>query len=224
MKLGLLVLCVVALYLRTGAIRLAFPPDGVNFLETDAWYHVRTIDHLVRNFPWRMQVDPYSTLHYQPELATGPLFDYLIAMVAWIAGFGHPSERVTHVVAAWMPAILGMLIVPVVYLLGRDVFGRRAGLIAAAVAATSPGHFLSVGMVGYTDHHVLESLLSAVVLWLVVRMSFVAGLTLGAYLLTFVGGAFLVAVMIVWMVYEQIRFRFNSKSESPSLGARLLVF
>ncbi len=29
-------------------------PTDVNFLETDAWYHVRLVENQVRNFPWRV--------------------------------------------------------------------------------------------------------------------------------------------------------------------------
>src|SRR5688572_16802847 len=32
----------------------------VNFLETDAWYHVRLVENQVRNFPHRVTVDPYA--------------------------------------------------------------------------------------------------------------------------------------------------------------------
>jgi asparagine N-glycosylation enzyme membrane subunit Stt3 len=35
-----------------------FGPERVNFLETDAWYHVRLAESQVRNFPHRVTVDP----------------------------------------------------------------------------------------------------------------------------------------------------------------------
>ncbi len=231
--LAVAALCGLSLYLRCGNLNIAFPPDGINFLETDAWYHVRSIDHLVRNFPHRMSVDPYSTLRYQEELATGPMFDYLVATVAWIAGLGHPSEHLVHLIAAWMPAIFGMLIVPVVFLLAQEAFGVTAGLFAAATIATMPGHFLGVGLVGYTDHHVLESLLAALFFWLLLRAvsqknGFVlSGIALGAYLLTFVGGAFLVGAVLVCMFYEQIRARWSRGKDlvaSGSIRPLLLTF
>jgi dolichyl-diphosphooligosaccharide--protein glycosyltransferase len=229
-RLALLALCALALYFRCSTIPDVFPSNTVNFVETDPWYHIRTVDNLVANFPHRMTVDPYSTLHFQPELATGPFFDYCIATIAWIAGLGHPSERLIHTLAAWFPAILAALIVPIVFLLGRDAFGRRAGLFAAAVVATLPGHFLRVGMVGYADHHVMESLLSALFFWLLLRAihdarrALVSGLVLGAYLLTFVGGAFLVAAVVVWMLYEQIRSRWPRKVPAPDLKPVLATF
>jgi len=224
MKLALLALCGLSLYFRISTIPDVFQPGFVNFVETDPWYHVRAIDHLVRNFPWRMQIDPYSSFEYSHQIATGPLFDYVIAFVAWVAGFGHPSEHFVHSVAAWIPAVLGVLIVPAVFLLARDVFGRRAALLAAAVVAILPGHFMRVGLVGYTDHHVMESLLSTVFFWLLLRArktpyhhGIVSGIALGAYLLTFVGGAFLVAIVILWVVYEQVRSCWPRKDSPPEI-------
>ena len=37
-----------------------FGGSTINFLETDAWYHLRLIENQVRNFPWRVTADPYA--------------------------------------------------------------------------------------------------------------------------------------------------------------------
>jgi oligosaccharyl transferase (archaeosortase A-associated) len=207
-------LSAVAFLLRARTASQAFENGSVMFAETDPWYHVRSIEHLVRNFPWRMDADPYSAFHFSGHLATAPFFDYVIALAAWIAGLGHPSEHTIEVMAAWYPAILGTLLVPVIFLLGQRIFGTRAGLIGAAILATLPGHFLRTEQVGYTDHHVMESLLTAVLFLVLLRAiekpglrSIASGLALGAYLLTFVGGAFLVAIVLVWTLFEQVRSR-----------------
>ena len=39
---------------------LVFQPGFVNFQDTDAWYHVRLAENLIRHFPWRVMVDPYA--------------------------------------------------------------------------------------------------------------------------------------------------------------------
>ena len=221
--LALIALCGLSLYFRAGTVPAVFDHGFVNFVETDPWYHSRAIEHLAMNFPWRMPADPYS-LYGAQEVPTPPFFDCAIAMAAWIAGLGHPSQHLIDVMAAWYPALLGALIVPVVFLLGRKIFGTAAGLMAAAVVATLPGHFLRTGMVGYTDHHVMESLLSALFFLLLLMAiekpggyAIAAGATLGAYLLTFHGGSFFIAVVIGWVLFEQIRSRWPRKEPAPPL-------
>lgn len=209
------IFCLIAFALRTiSQFDGVFQGSFVNFQETDAWFHVRVVENLVHHFPWRIGVDPYMGIGPVPSVATGPFYDWLLGGVAWLAGFGHPSEELLHIVAAWYPAVLGALIVPVVFLLGKSIFGLRAGLIAAAIVATLPGHFLTVSSLGFTDHHVMESLLSAVFLLALLRAlerpasnarTILAGLALAAYLLTFVGGAFFVAIVVAWAAYDRIR-------------------
>lgn len=188
-----------------------FQESFVNFQETDAWFHVRTVESLVRHFPWRPAVDAYLGPGAAQGVATGPFYDWLLAGLAMIAGLGNPSEALVHTIAAWYPAVLGACIVPVVFVLARSISGVRAGLIAAAVIATLPGHFFIVSSLGFTDHHVMESLLSAAFLVALLDAprslgrAVLAGLVLAAYLLTFVGGAFFVGIVVAWAAYDQIR-------------------
>lgn len=207
-------LALVALLLRVVSMfGTVFQPGFVNFVESDAWLHVRTVENLVHHFPFRMYVDPYATIGIHHGLPTGPLYDWLLGVVALIAGFGHPSERLLHVIAACYPAVLGALIVPVAYQLAKELFSERAGLLAAAVVATLPGHFLRVSFLGFTDHHVLEALLSAILVWTLIRAAVrpdqkapaaLAGVILAAYLLAFVGGAFFVAIIVAWAVVDRL--------------------
>jgi len=226
--LALLGLSGLALYLRTSTLSAVFQPGFVDFLENDSWYHARSIDHLVHNFPWRMPFDPYSGVGSTPQMATGPFYDYVIAFVAWMA---RASEYTTYAMAAWYPAVLAMLVVPAIFLLGKKTFGTRAGLIAAAIIATLPGHYLRISRAGYTDHHVMETLLATLFFWLLLRAvetpgrrSIVAGLCLGAYLLTFVGGAFLIAIVAAWMLCQQIRSRWLRKDQPPAVSTILTIF
>jgi dolichyl-diphosphooligosaccharide--protein glycosyltransferase len=225
-------LCLLALVLRTvPQYDNVFQGSFVNFQETDAWYHVRTVDNLVHHFPRRMQVDPYLAPGQAQNIPTGPFYDWLIGGIAWAAGFGHPSEQLVHVVAAWYPAVLGVLIVAVVFLLARRMFGVRAALVATAIIATLPGHFFAISSLGFTDHHVMESLLSALFLFLLLRAmdapasntrALLAGLTLAAYLLTFVGGAFFVAIVVAWAAFDRVR-SFWPREEPASAGRPLYI-
>jgi dolichyl-diphosphooligosaccharide--protein glycosyltransferase len=228
--LAVALLSLLALGLRTiPRADVVFQPGFVNFQESDAWFHVRVVENLIHHFPDRISVDPYLDVGPPEIVATGPGYDWLLGGVAELAGLGRPSESLLHVIAAWYPAVLGALIVPIVFLLGRKVFGLWAGLCAAAIIATLPGHFYDVSSLGFTDHHVMESLLSALFLFALLKAldrpgsnlrTILAGLTLGAYLLTFVGGAFFVAIVLLWAAYDRIRSLWPR--EEPAFSSRPL--
>jgi dolichyl-diphosphooligosaccharide--protein glycosyltransferase len=220
----------VAFALRLQPYDTVFQPGLVNFVETDAWFHARVIEDLVANFPHRMEVDPYSLAGGQ-NVDTGIFFDWLAALVAWLVGMGSPSrETVLHIVA-WYPAVLGALLPIPVFLTARRLFGAVAGGAAAIVVSTLPGHLLAVSSLGYSDHHGMEALLTVTLLWLVLRaqeqpQSFArmigAGLCLAAYLLTFAGGAFVVAVVCLWALHGIVRGQW-ADGQFPAPQVRPLV-
>jgi len=220
-------LVLVAMILAIAAtFRLWAPWDDVlggtrvNFLETDAWYHVRLIENQVRNFPHRVTVDPYASPNGQ-YVAIAPLLDLVIStVVVTTRGTGASTDYIERV-AALAPAVAGVLAVAAVWLLGTIAFDRRAGLIAGLLAAVLPGHFLDRTLVGFVDHHALEVLLSfaalaCLTLALRPRPTFApgatvgrqgvplpavaAGLFVGLYLLAWGSGAYLVAILAVWVL------------------------
>ena len=200
------VLSILAFWLRTAPRyhQVFGIPGFVNFTETDAWFHVRIIQQMVRNFPHRLTLDPYGRIDGGQSVDTGIFFDTIPAFIGWIAGL---SDLGIHQLAAWYPAVLGTLLVPVTFLCGRSIFNDKAGLWAAAVVATLPGHFLHTGSLGFTDHHVMEAWLTALLLYLLTSKPhpLLLGATLTAYLLTFAGGAFVVALITIWYWLEAVR-------------------
>ena len=77
--------------------------ERVNFLETDAWYHVRLVENQVRNFPHRVTVDPYAAPEGQ-YVAVAPLLDTLTATAVVITRGRDASSQYIERVAAVMPA------------------------------------------------------------------------------------------------------------------------
>ena len=172
----------------------------VNFLETDAWYHVRLAESQVRNFPHRVTVDPYAAPDGQ-YVAVAPLLDTVIATTAFVTqGRNAPTQYIERV-AAMVPAIVGVLAVLAVWALATLAFDRRAGFIAGLLAAVLPGHFLDRTLIGFVDHHALEVLLSFATLALIVYGSALgAGVCLGLYLLAWASGSYFVFILAVWIV------------------------
>ena len=227
-------LCGLALWIRAAPrFDFVFQDGFVNFQESDAWYHVRVAENLIRHFPWRIAVDPYVSFGHVQDTATAPFYDWLLGFMAWVLGAGSPSDAFLHVIAAWYPVVLAMLTVVVVFVLAKRLFGLRAALVAAAVIATLPGHFLRVSSLGFTDHHIMESLLATLFFLLLLRAldrprallpAILAGVTLSAYLLTFHGAAFLVGVVVIWAVYDRTRSFWPRAEKGPSFQPLYIAF
>jgi asparagine N-glycosylation enzyme membrane subunit Stt3 len=83
-----------------------------------------------------------------------------------------------------------------------------------------------MGKLGFTDHHVLEGLTAACLLWALVRWRpWWAGAALGAYLLTWVGGALVAALVVAWMALELIldHSRFRASIATLALALACVV-
>ena len=225
------VLALAAILLIAAGIRVWAPWDDVfsgtrvNFLETDAWYHVRLAEHQVRNFPHRLTTDPYAAPGGQ-YVAVAPLLDTLTATVAFVTAGRDASTAYIERIAALVPAIVGVLAVAAVWALATLAFDRRAGLMAGLLAAVLPGHFLDRSLVGFVDHHALEVLLSFATLAALVlairrggslRIAVAAGACLGLYLLAWASGSYFVAILAVWVVAAAV----VSPAADAAAGARV---
>jgi len=227
----------VALYLR-----IALPYDQVfssgwiKFTGVDAWFNMRIVDNLVHNFPHLITFDPYylysGSLSIYPDSSLGipPFFHYLLAGIIWLIGLGSPTQHIIDVVGVYFPAVLGALIVISVYFIGKELFNRGAGVIAAGLVALLPGEFLGRSILGFTDYHVAEVLFTTVVIlflilavkaakqrqlsfssikhgnWLIITnpliYSLLAGLFLGIYLLTWQGALLFVFIISVYFIVQ----------------------
>jgi dolichyl-diphosphooligosaccharide--protein glycosyltransferase len=206
--LPILLIAAVAFGVRTyPAWNKVFVGNTVSFLETDAWYHVRLAENQVRNYPWRVTLDPYAAPGGQ-FVPIAPLFDTITSTIVVLV-HGRDAETVqVERVAAFVPPVLGTLAVIVIWLLGRWHWDRRAGLLSAALLAVLPGHFLDRTTLGFVDHHALEALLTIATLLMFVKgttspsagTGVAAGVMLGLYLLAWGSGAFLLAVFGSWLL------------------------
>lgn len=219
----LLLILAVAFGFRAGpAWKPVFEGGYVNFLETDAWYHVRLIENQVRNWPWRVTRDPYAAPGGQ-FVPIAPLFDTLTASVARaVYGRDATAEQIERA-AALVPPVLGTFTIAALWALALAAFGRSAALIAAALLAVLPGHFFDRTELGFYDHHALEALLAVATLRAIavaltrgsiVRGGGVTGLVLGLYLLSWSGGAFLVAILGAWLLLAFLLSRADERARA----------
>ncbi|MCD6300022.1 MAG: glycosyltransferase family 39 protein [Dehalococcoidales bacterium] len=153
----------VALYLRVYLpYDQVFGSEWIKFTSVDAYRHMRLIDSLVHNFPHLIPFDPYLIYHEGISLAMGKIhfLQWFLAGIIWVIGLGSPAQHTVDVVSVYFPAILGALCVIPVYFIGKELFHRWAGVVAAGLIALLPGEFLGRSILGFTDHHVAEVLFS----------------------------------------------------------------
>ena len=124
------------------------------------------------------------------------LFFYLAAPVARLFGLSHVSIKLAS-------ALVGIVTLPVIYLLGKELFSREVGLYAAFFLSVSHWHVI-LTRVGFRASTV--PLLLALVWWAIVRgrkterrwFFALAGLFLGLGLYTY--NAFMIAPLMVGLM------------------------
>jgi len=234
-------LCGISLY-----IRIALPHDqifvngAVWFRETDAYYYMRNIETLVHNFPHYNSFDPYILFPGGGGALARPFFAWFVGGIILLVKGAASSLHSMEVVAAYMPAILGTLTLIPVYFIGKELFNRWAGVIAAALVAILPGEFLHRSLLGFTDHHIAEVLFSTVcMLFLIMAIkrarereisfshvlsrdwstiirpliyTLLVGIFLGLYLLSWQGGLMFIFIIFIYLVIQFVVDHLRRKS------------
>ena len=236
----------VSLWVRMRPYDHVFLSNGfVKFTSNDPWYHIRTLNVLLENYPQRMFFNPMTNYPYGSYIHFGPLYDQMMAITSLILGLGSPSQDLINTVGAYFPAVLGALTVIPVYYIGKYLGGRKTGILAAVLIAFAPGQFLSRSIIGFTDHHVAESLFSTFFMMFfmlaiitakknnlrfedlfnknfnVVKepliYSIIAGVMYSAYQLSWPGASLFLFIALVYAVVQYILDNFNGES-SDYLG------
>jgi oligosaccharyl transferase (archaeosortase A-associated) len=218
-----------------------FVGDWIKFASIDAYYHMRLIDNMAINFPNLTEFDPYFMYPAGTAVVGVHFFDWLLSFVIWVVGLGSPTQHTVNAVSVYFPAVLASLTVIPVYFIGKVLFNRWAGVIAAALLVILPGEFMGRTILGFTDHHVAETAFSAVtILFLILAIkeaglkqlnfthilqrdwsvivkplvySLLAGIFLGIYLITWIGGLLFVFIIAFYFV---IQFVINHLRHQPN--------
>ncbi|MPM30486.1 hypothetical protein SDC9_77036 [bioreactor metagenome] len=244
--LAVAVIGFIALWIRLLPSDSVFLSNGfVKFTSNDPWCHMRTLNVLLENYPHRMFFNPMTNYPNGSYIHFGPLFDQMMAITSLILGLGSPSQDLVNTVAAYFPAVLGALTVIPVYYIGKYLGGHKTGILAAILIAFAPGQFLSRSLIGFTDHHVAESLFSTFFMMFFMLAiitakkknlhfedllnknlsvikepliySILAGVMYSAYQLSWPGASLFLLVALVYAVVQYILDTFNGES-SDYLG------
>ena len=210
----------------------------------DVWYNMRLVENTLHHFPHRIYFDPFTAYPHGAYNPFGaPLFDLSLAFIIWMVGLGNPvstlGQHGIEVIGAWYPAVLGALTVFPVYFIGKELWNRSAGLFSAALIAILPGLFLTRSLLGFTDHHAMETLFSTIALLFFILAiksareneitfysflrrdwgslkkpmiySFLTGIFIGFYFLAWVGAPLFIFILIIYALVQHIADHLRGK-------------
>ncbi|MFT4904156.1 MAG: oligosaccharyl transferase (archaeosortase A-associated) [Natronomonas sp.] len=141
----------------------------------DAWYHYRSVNYVIENYPYTMPYDVWTGFDTGTTTGQfGTIFDQIIATVILIVGLGDPSQSTIDMVFFFAPAVFGVLCAIPIFFIGKRFGGRFGGLIAVTLLALTPGTFLTRSTAGFSDHQVAETLFQATALLMFMVMFTVA--------------------------------------------------
>jgi dolichyl-diphosphooligosaccharide--protein glycosyltransferase len=205
---GVLAAFLLGLFLRALPARNALVEGGVQFFSYDSFYHMRRILYTVENFPQTLWFDSYLNHPHGLDLTWPPLFDQMIAAASLLLG---GSSRAVDMTAAIVPPILGSLMIVVLYLLAKKLFGMKVALLSAFLLAIDPKN-IGRTLFGLPDHDPLELLffLAAILLlayalterdrwhWFAIP----AGVLIAATAYTWLGAPAYMAALLIYVVIQ----------------------
>jgi asparagine N-glycosylation enzyme membrane subunit Stt3 len=119
----------------------------------DGYYHLRRAAMTLQHWPAVPQFDLGINYPAGGTISWPPLFDGLLATLA----LPFRSDRALEVIGAFLPPLLGALQLIVLYMLVHSLRGRRAALVAVAIAAILPA-VVRYTLLGNLDHDPFFSL------------------------------------------------------------------
>ena len=141
----------------------------------DPYYHYRSTNYVIQNFPFTMPFDPWTGFDVGTRVGQfGTILDQMVGLAALVIGLGSPSQETIVMTTLFSGPVFAVLCAIPMYLIGKRLGGRFGGIIAVVVLALSPGQFLSRSVAGYYGHHVTEVLFTLIALVIGMKMLSVA--------------------------------------------------
>jgi dolichyl-phosphooligosaccharide-protein glycotransferase len=126
----------------------------------DPLYNLRQVEQILANFPNYAWFDPMTFFPTGMPVPWGPLFPTIIAVFSLLVGATTRPEIIG--VGLLIPPLMGVLIIGIMYLVGKICGDWKTGLLASGFTAIVSGQFFSRSLYGYMDHHIAEVLFSTI--------------------------------------------------------------
>lgn len=141
------------------------------FVGNDGWYHFRATMFNTENYPFQIGFDAKSGYPVGSEPGTfGTFYNLVHSTISMILGLGDPDPEIVRTVLVFSSPVLSVLTVIATYYLAKYITeSKGAGVFSALVLALIPGTFYSRGVVGFAQHHIMETLLLVLSVYFVMR-------------------------------------------------------
>jgi oligosaccharyl transferase (archaeosortase A-associated) len=126
----------------------------------DPLYNLRQVEQILANFPNYAWYDPMTFFPTGMSVPWGPLFPTIIAVFCLITGATTRPEIIST--GLLVPPLMGMMIVAIMYFVGKICGDWKTGLLASGFTAAVSGQFFYRSFYGYMDHHIAEVLFSTI--------------------------------------------------------------
>ena len=126
----------------------------------DPLYNLRQVEQILANFPNYAWYDPMTFFPTGMSVPWGPLFPTIIAVFCLITGATTRPEIIS--MGLLIPPLMGMMIVAIMYFVGKICGDWKTGLLASGFTAVVSGQFFYRSFYGYMDHHIAEVLFSTI--------------------------------------------------------------
>ena len=126
----------------------------------DQIYNLRQVEQLLANNLTYSWFEPMTRFPYGTTIYWGPLFPTIIAICCMITGAATRPEIIG--ISLLVPPVMGALIVPVMYFIGKYCGDWKTGLCVSGFTAIVSGQFFYRSFYGYIDHHIAEVLFSTI--------------------------------------------------------------
>lgn len=223
---------------------VAFNPDGTTlgtrfYLSgPDPYYNMRTCEVMLERgtypFIQGQEHDPLVNYPVGQRWSRPPLFNSIAVMSTNILSNFMPQMDALGWSMLFLPAIYGALLILPVYGIGKELFNRKVGLIAALFIAIIPIH-LSAGhgsSLSLFDHDSFLSLLFITSFYFIIKGMKTPHLK-PALIYSSLGGIFIASIYLTWtasryvfmllLIYMIVQFLFNLFKFKCDIKVPLLI-
>jgi len=207
--------------------------DTTRLSTVDAYYQARVAQILINHDYQLPDNDPYFGYNDNQSFSketTPVLWPALIAFISQLIDrFSPPVESVCY----YIPPIIAILAIIGIFLLTTFLFNPWAGLIAALLAASMGGEFMSRSIAGNADYHIFEAFLLTSFSLLIVAatrykrlwflFSLLAGLIAGSYCKAWYGGGYVFLIVVAAYVLYLIIMSFKRLSPDSVTYMSLII-
>lgn len=227
----LIAVLILGFLLRLFAGRYSLTENGIVLPGYDEYYHMRRILFTVSHFPNTLWFDSYLNYPHGFEITWPPLFDQISA--AFCVALGQHSKPGVELAASFVPLIIGIIAIVVVYYIVRELFDHKVALLAAFMTALAP-YYLLYSMFAAMDHHCLEVLLFLIILLCMIMaisreekrsfFTFASGVAMAGLAYTWQGADIYLAVFLLYAAVQMTLDLKEGKSFKETATTLLSAF